>query len=145
MPTVQHGQMNLIVCRRGSPLLELRSRLIFLSAQRFFVRLPRVTSGDLFVPGGMKCPSPCFADRAARHRLKRSWLADGTEVDVDEDSTQHDDCGDVVHNIADGYGPASKGSRPGPENDSGNQVDDAADDNLPKHYLLAGVEEAGVG
>ena len=49
-----------------------------------------------------------------------------------------------MQNITDCHGPASKGWRTGPENDSGDQVEDAADDNLPEHGLLTGVEEAGV-
>src|SRR5579872_5944576 len=113
--------------------------------QGFFVRLSRVSSSDFFVPRRMEGPSPRFADRTACHRLKGSRFADGTEVDVDEDPPQHDNCGDIVKDVTDGHGPAPEGSRPGPENDSGNQVDDATGDNLPEHYLLTGVEEAGVG
>src|SRR5579862_7422253 len=48
-----------------------------------FVGLLGVASRHLFVPGGVKSPSPSFGDRTANHCLESPGFADGALVDVD--------------------------------------------------------------
>ena len=71
-------------------------------AARFFAGLLRVASGDLLVPGGVEGPGPGFAYRASDHGLKCAGLAEGALIDVDEDSAEHNEGGDVVDDVADG-------------------------------------------
>src|SRR5208282_6795116 len=117
---------------------------VFPLPQSLFLRLLRVASGGFLVPRGMEGPGPRFADGAARHGLESSRFADRAQVNMNEDSAQHDECRNIMEHVADGHRPASKGSRTGPENDPRDQVNDAADDNFPELRFLAGVEEAGV-
>ncbi len=115
------------------------------SSACFFVGLLRVAPGDLLVPCRMEGPSPRFAHRAANHGLESARLADGAQIDVDEDAAEHDEGGDVVENVADGYGDSAESRCACPEDDAGDYVDNAAGDDLPEHNLLSGVEEAGFG
>src|SRR5208282_767382 len=112
---------------------------------RLLTGLDRVTSGDALVPRRMKRPRPGFAHAATNHRLKRAGLADCALVDVDEDSAEHDEGGDVVENVADGYGVSAESWCACPEDCAGDYVHDAAGDDLPEHDLLSGVEEVGFG
>lgn len=91
----------------------------------------------------MKSPGPGFANGPANHGLKGAGLAEGALVDMDEDSAEHDKGGDVVENVAHGYGDSAEDGCARPEDCAGDYVDDAAGDDLPKHNLLSGVEEAG--
>ena len=93
----------------------------------------------------MEGPGPGFAYGAANHGVEGAGLADGAQIDVDEDAAEHDEGGDVVENVADGYGDSAESFCARPEDDAGDEVDDAAGDDLPEHSLLAGIEEAGVG
>src|ERR1700757_3328117 len=55
-------------------------------AHRLVIGLFRVATGNVLVPSRMECPGPRLLDRAASHGLKGPGLADGAEVDVNEDS-----------------------------------------------------------
>src|SRR5664279_4879011 len=114
-------------------------------AARFFAGLLGVASGDLFVPCGVKGRGPGFAYGAANHRLESAGFADRTQVDVDKDTAEHDEGGNVVDDVADGNGDSPESSRARPQDDASDQVDDAAADNLPELDFLSGVEEAGIG
>ena len=114
-------------------------------AARFFAGLLWVASGDLLVPGGVEGPGPGFAYRAANHRLEGARLAECALIDVDEDSAEHDEGGDVVYDVADGDGDSSESPCARPQDDAGDQVDDAAAYDLPELNFLPGVEEAGDG
>jgi len=48
----------------------------------------------------MEGPGPGFAYRAANHRLEGAGLAERALVDVNEDSAEHNECGDIVHDIS---------------------------------------------
>src|SRR5208282_1568933 len=137
-----------IVRRRGGflrdGLLLWPAAAVHLPA-RFFAGLLRIASGDLLVPGGVESPGPRFAYGAANHRLEGAGLADGAQVDVDEDSTEHDERKNVVNDIADGDGRPSEGPSARPKDDASDQEGDAAADDLPELNLLTGVEEPGVG
>src|SRR5207249_11707927 len=61
---------------------------------------------------------------------------------VNKDSAQHDNGGDVVQNIAERHRNWSEGSCSRPENDPGDEIDDAPNHDLPELHLLASVEEA---
>src|SRR5208282_120617 len=62
-----------------------------------------------------------------------------------EDSAELNDGGDVVENVTDGDGDSAESLCARPEDGAADDVDDAAGDDLPEHYLLPGVEEAGFG
>src|ERR1700694_5141593 len=110
---------------------------------RLFARLSRIASGDLLVPGGVEGPSPSFAYGAANHGPECARLADRALVDVDENSAKHHDRGDIVYDIADGDGGCSERSRARPQDGSGDDVENAADNDLPEQEFLPGVEKAG--
>src|SRR5208282_4293530 len=114
------------------------------SSTLFFAGLPGIASSNLFVPCRMKGPSPRFADRAAGHRLKSARLAEGALINVDEDSAQHDERGDVVEHVADGDRNSSKCPRARPQHDASDQVNHAPDQDLPELNFLAGIEESGI-
>src|SRR5208282_1514340 len=114
-------------------------------AAGFFAGLLRVASGDLLVPSGMKGPGPGFAYRAANHCLESAGLTERALVDVDEDSAEHNDGGDVVDDVAYGDGDSSEGSGARPQDDAGDEVRDAAAYDLPELKFLSGVEEPSVG
>src|SRR5271167_3044592 len=90
----------------------------------------------------MESPSPGLAHRATGHRLEGTRFADRAQINVDEDSPQHDQRRNVVQNVADGNGPASKSPGACPENDASDQVDRAAGYDLPELYFLPGIEES---
>ncbi len=92
----------------------------------------------------MECPSPGFAYGAAHHCLEGARFADGALVDVDEDAAKHDQGGDVMHDVADRDGHPAESLSARPEDNSGDNEDDGADDDLPELKFLAGVKEAGV-
>jgi len=103
---------------RGSGLLgRLRAAVHFPS--RFFAVLLRVSSRDLLVPGGVEGPRPGFADSSANHRLESARLADRAQVDVDENSAEHDQRGDIVQDVADRDRNSSEGSRARPQDNAG--------------------------
>ena len=58
---------------------------------RFLAGLLRITPRDLFVPCRMKRPRPGFANSTASHRLERSRLANGAEIDVNENPAEHNE------------------------------------------------------
>jgi len=93
----------------------------------------------------MKGPGPGFAYGAANHRVEGAGFSEGALVDVDEDAAQHYEGGDVVENVADGYGNSAESGCACPEDGAGDDVDKAAEDDLPEHNLLSGIEEAGFG
>jgi len=132
-----------------SSVVEIFARLLRFAAGHlaagFFASLLRVASGDLLVPGGVEGPGPGFADCSANHCIECARLADRAQVDVDEDSAEHDYGGDVVYDIADSYGGCAECSCPCPQDDACDQVHDAADNDFPELSFLSGVEEAGVG
>jgi hypothetical protein len=66
---------------------------------RLLHRLARVPARDRFVPPRVIRPCPGLAYGSARHRLNRARLAEGTEIDVEENSKQHDQGGKVVDDI----------------------------------------------
>src|ERR1700692_4412465 len=108
MPAVARGACTRILRGRARrsrcwlPRYEITALACFLASR------DGVAPSDLFVPGRMKRPSPRFTDRAANHGSERPGLADGAEINVDEDSAQHDHGRKVVKNVADGYRPASE-------------------------------------
>jgi len=53
----------------------------------------------LYQRGGRSTPG--FADSSANHRLESARLADRAQVDVDENSAEHDQRGDIVQDVAD--------------------------------------------
>src|SRR5712692_10943570 len=110
----------------------------------FFTGSTGIPPCDLLVPGWMERPRPSFADRTPGHGLESTGFPERTKVDVDEDSAQHDEGRNIVQDVADGHRNSTE--RPGadPKDNPGDQVDDAAHDDLPELHLLAGVEEAGV-
>src|SRR5208282_3019239 len=91
-----------LVRRRGS-CLRGGSRLGSAAAAhlpaRLFAGLLRIASGDLLVPGGVEGPGPGFAYGAANHCLEGAGLANRAQVDVDEDSAEHDDRENVMNDI----------------------------------------------
>ena len=74
----------------------------------------------------MERPRPRFTDCPAGHSVKGSGLTNRAQINVDEDSAEHDYGGNVVQHIADRDGESAEGARARPENNSGDQVDDAA-------------------
>src|ERR1035441_3971563 len=106
-------------------------------------RLLRIAAGDLVIPGGMMRPRPSFAHRSPGHRLSRAGLAEGTEIDVEENPKQHDERRHIVDHIRDRDQQAPKNLRK-PHDDARNDVSDAAANNLPELHLLPGVKEAGL-
>ena len=111
----------------------------------FFAGFYRVASGDLLVPGGVEGPSPSFAYCAADHGLEGPGFADRALIDVDEDSAEHDEGGDVVEHVADGDGGSAEIFGSAPEDDAGDHKDDASADDLPELNFLSGIEEACIG
>ena len=77
--------------------------------------------------------------------MEGARLADRAQVDVNEDSAQHDEGGNVVQHVTGGYGNSSESFGARPQDGAGDQVGDAARDDLPEHNLLASIEEAGFG
>src|SRR5580765_8220818 len=112
---------------------------------RFFAGFNRITPGDFLVPRRMKCPRPRFANGAANHRLKCAGLSDRAQVNVNEDTAQHNHRGNIVQHIAHGDGPASASVSTHPQTDSCDNEDHTASDDLPELCLLSAVEEAGFG
>src|SRR6266849_2724227 len=98
-----------------SSVVEIFARLLRFAAGHlaagFFASLLRVASGDLLVPGGVEGPGPGFAYGAANHCLECARLPDRALVDVDENSAEHDDRGDIVDDVADGDGGCAERSR----------------------------------
>src|ERR1039458_3770886 len=107
---------------------------------RFFAGRLRVASGGWLVPSGVEGPGPGFAYRAANYCLEGTGLAECALINVYEDSAEHNECGDVVHDVADGDGDSSESSRARPHDDAGDEVRDAAADDLPELEFLSGVE-----
>src|ERR1700735_891831 len=110
---------------------------------RFFASLTRIASRNLFVPSGMKRPGPGFAHCSANHRLKCARLADRAQVDVNEDPAQHDDGGNIVQNIAHRDGPTPECARSSPKNNSSDEINDRATNDLPELHFLPCIEKAG--
>ena len=80
--------------------------------ESFFIRLARIASRHFLVPRRMERPRPRFTDCPACHSAKRSGLANRAQINVDEDSAEHDYGGDVVQNIADGHRGSAETARP---------------------------------
>src|SRR5580704_8224541 len=99
---------------------------------RFLYCLLGIASGYSLVPCWMVCPRPGLAHRAARHRLNRARLAEGAEVNVEEDTEQHDQRRDVVDNVGDGDCDTTEDLRE-PHHDTRDQVSDGAADDFPEH------------
>src|SRR2546429_6876458 len=91
----------------------------------------------------MESPCPGFGDRATGHGVEGAGLTKGAQVHVNEDPEEHDERGNVVQDVADGYRDATKGAGPNPQDYSRNQEHYRADRNLPELHLLTGVEEPG--
>src|ERR1035437_7606533 len=88
--------------------------------------------------------SPTFAYRVARHRLNGSGLATGDEIEVEKNPKQHDERRYIVDHIRDRDQDAPENLRQ-PHNDAGNDIGDAAANNLPELEFLASIEEADIG
>lgn len=84
------------------------ARLLFAS---FLISFVRIASGYLLVPCRMERTCPRLADCTAGHGVKGSGLADRAQINVDEDSPQHDYGREVIEHIADGKGHAAKITR----------------------------------
>src|ERR1700746_1289166 len=110
----------------------------------FLQCLLRVAAGDFSVPGGVMGPGPGLSYRPSGHGLHGARLADGAEVNVNEDAGQHNQGRDVVNDVADGDGPAAEDFGE-PHDHSCDDIGNAAADDLPEHRFLAGIEEANVG
>src|ERR1035437_5351000 len=93
----------------------------------------------------MECPRPGFTNRTANHGLKRAGLADGAEINVNEDSAEHNHSGDIVQHVADRDRPTSKRARALPKNNPGDHKNHGASYDLPELPFLSGIEEAGIG
>src|SRR5579863_675346 len=104
----------------GLPLLRASEPAL---TPRFFARLNGIAPRHFLVPRWMECPCPSLANCPTNHCLKGSRLADCAEIDVNEDSAQHDERGDVVQDVAHGHSPSSERARSHPQNDSCDQVD----------------------
>src|SRR4029077_13795264 len=110
-------------------------------AQGFVVSLPWLATSHLLVPGRMKGPRPRFSDCTACHGLERARLSNRAQIDVNENSTEHDERENVVQDVANRDSNAPEGACPNPEDDSRDQERNAADHNLPELRFLAGIEE----
>src|SRR5215469_2653143 len=113
--------------------------------QGFVMSLPWIATSHLLVPGRVKGPGPGFTDRTACHGLERARLPDRAQIDVNENPPQHNEREDVVQDVADGHGGATKRAGSKPEDDSCDQEHNAADHDLPELDFLTGVEESRVG
>ena len=61
----------------------------------------RVTPGNVFVPGRVVCPRPGFGHCAVSHRTEGARFAYCALVNVDNESGQHDQSGEVMNYITD--------------------------------------------
>src|ERR1700757_211856 len=114
-------------------------------AQGFVMSLPWLATSHLLVPGRVKGPRPRFTDRTACHGLEGARLSDRAQIDVNENSTEHDERENVMQDVADSHSDAAEGACPNPEDDSCDQERNAADHDLPELGFLAGIEEPRIG
>src|SRR5436190_703288 len=93
---------------RGAALLFGRSpKKSFVS--RKVTDLPhigRIATRDCSIPGRMMRPGPSVLHGAANHRLKSAWLVSRAFIDVNDEASQHQQCGQIMNHIIDCDYPA---------------------------------------
>src|SRR5262245_34357791 len=91
----------------------------------------------------MICPRPGSSDNTAGHRAKGPRLTGCAQVNVNENTGEHDQRCNVMQHVAYRH-RYSPGGFWEPHQQAGNQKQQSAEYNLPKLKLLAAVVEAYV-
>src|SRR5437870_2475698 len=107
--------------------------------------LARIASSHFLIPGGMKGPSPCLTDCTPGHRLESARLADCAEIDVNKNSAEHDQGRDVMQDVTHRNGNSAECVSTHPEHDSGDEINDRSDQDLPELDFLPRIEKTCVG
>src|SRR2546425_3168158 len=69
------------------------------------VRFARIAIGNRSKPCRMMRPCPFLSHSAISHRAKSAWDCGSAFVDMNYESSQHQQCGEIMNDVAHGYQP----------------------------------------
>src|SRR6185503_4224288 len=115
---------------------------LFLSFLSFVV-LASVAAGEAAIPAGMVRPGPTLGYGAIHHRTERARLMGRAFVNVNDETGQHQQRGQIVNHKTHRHHPPRRHIVK-PHQQPGDQKQNGAQSNQPEVKLLSGVEKPDV-